>query len=233
MARPTGATLLPEDRAELWATTRKLLRIGIPIGMQVLTEVGVFSVVSLLAGRLGARTSSAHQIALGLSSLAYMGVLGMSAATAVRVGRAVGAREEGGPRRAGVVGLGLASLYMASTSLVFLLCAGPLARLFTPDAAVVASAVTLVHIAAAFQIADGLQGVAGGALRGAADTRFASWANVACHWGIGLPLAIVLAFVLGWGATGLWWGLTAGLVVVAGVLVRRFVLISGRHIAAA
>ena len=108
----------------------------------------------------------------------------------------------------------------------------PLARIFTADPAVVDLATQLIHIAAAFQLADGVQGVAGGALRGAADTRFASWANVACHWCIGLPLALVLGFSLGHGPHGLWWGLSVGLIVVAVVLTRRFLRISAGRIAA-
>lgn len=220
------------DRDDLKVATRKLTKVGVPIGFQVLTEAGVFSLVSLLVGRLGAVTSAAHQIALGLASFTFMGVLGMSGATAVRVGRAIGAREALGPRRAGLVGMGLGASYMTLSAVVFLLFPRQLAGIFTEDPAVLDTATTLVRVAAAFQIADGIQGVAGGALRGAADTRFASWANVACHWGIGLPSALLLAFGLGYGALGLWWGLSLGLVVVSVVLTRRFLRISSRAIAA-
>jgi MATE family multidrug resistance protein len=232
VARPEGASLIRGEQAELRATTRKLLRVGIPIGLQLLTEVGVFALVSLLAGRLGARVAAAHQIALGLAGMTFMGVLGISAATAVRVGRAIGAEDERGPRRAGLVGLGLVLIYMSVCALCFVLFARPLTRIFTPDPAVLEIAVSLLHIAAFFQLADGVQGVASGALRGAADTRFASWANVACHWGVGLPLALLLGFQLGKGAVGLWWGLSAGLAVVALVLTLRFLRISSRKIAA-
>jgi multidrug resistance protein, MATE family len=238
-ARPAGASLLRgpgssggTDLAELKATTRKLLRVGVPIGFQILTEVGVFALVSLLIGRMGASTSAANQVALGLASFTYMGVLGMSAATAVRVGRAIGARDEGGPRRAGLVGIGLAIVYMVFCAALFLVFPRQLAQIFTDDPAVIEPAVTMLRVAAVFQIADGIQGVAGGALRGAADTRFASWANVACHWGVGLPLAVLFGFVLGHGAPGMWWGLSAGLFVVAVVLSVRFWRISSRAIAA-
>jgi MATE family multidrug resistance protein len=169
---------------------------------------------------------------MGMASYTYMGVLGISSATAVRVGRAIGARDEHGPRRAWIVGEGLVVVYMGACGMAFLLLGEPIARIFTPDRGVVAVAVGLLRIAAAFQIFDGIQGVAGGALRGAADTRFASWANIACHWCIGLPLALLLAFALGEGAAGLWWGMLAGLLVVAGVLSARFWRISGRRIEA-
>jgi len=231
-ARPEGETLLGGDRAELVATTRKLLRVGVPMGLQILTEAGVFLFVGLIVGRLGEDTTSAHSIAMGLAAYTYMGVLGISSATAVRVGRAIGARDHGGPRRAGTVGLGLVVIYMGGCALVFITCAPALARLFTPDPAVREAAVKLIRIAAAFQIADGIQGVAGGALRGAADTRFASWANVACHWGIGLPLALLFGFGAGYGARGLWWGLCAGLMVVAAVLTTRFWRLSAGKIEA-
>jgi MATE family multidrug resistance protein len=240
-ARPEGARLfgptrrpgsISGAREELRATTRKLLRVGLPMGAQILTEAGVFSLVSLLVGRFGASTSAAHAIALGLASFTFMGVIGIGSATAVRVGRAIGAQDEGGPRRAGLVGLGLVLLYMGGCAAVFLALARPLAGLFTDDPGVIALAERLIRIAAAFQLADGIQGVASGALRGAADTRFASWANVACHWGVGLPLALILGFSLAWGAPGLWWGLSAGLFVVATVLTRRFLRISSARIEA-
>jgi multidrug resistance protein, MATE family len=231
-ARPEGARLFAGDRDELRVQTRTLLRVGVPIGLQVLTEAGVFSLVSLLAGRLGARVSAAHQIALGLASFTFMGVIGVSSATAVRVGRAIGAREDGGPRRAGLVGLGLSAGYMSVCAAIFLVFPRPLARIFTPDPAVLDVAEALIRIAAVFQVADGIQGVAGGALRGMADTRFASWVNVACHWGISLPLALLLGFKLGRGAPGLWWALSVGLLLAAAALSIRFWRMSARRIEA-
>ena len=231
-ARPEGAHLFSGDTEELLESTRKLLRVGLPIGLQLLTEAGVFTLVTVLAGRLGARTSAANQIALGLASYTFMGVLGISSATAVRVGRAIGASDEGGPRRAWLVGFGLVIAYMGCCALIFLAFGPELARLFTPDDGVVVVAAQLLRIAAAFQIFDGIQGVAGGALRGAADTRFASWANVAGHWCVGLPLALLFGFAMKEGAVGLWWGLLAGLAVVAVVLSARFWRISGQRIEA-
>jgi MATE family multidrug resistance protein len=231
-ARPEGTHLFSGDRQELVATTRKLLRVGVPLGLQLFTEAGVFTLVTVLAGRLGAHTSAAHQIGIGMASYTYMGVLGISSATAVRVGQAIGARADRGPRRAFLVGEGLVLLYMGTCGILFLLFGHPIACLFTPDPTVVEVAVKLLRIAAAFQIFDGVQGVAGGALRGAADTRFASWANIACHWCIGLPLALLFGFALGEGAVGLWWGLLGGLVVAAGALSTRFWRISGRRIEA-
>src|SRR6185369_11348578 len=98
-----------------------------------------------------------HQIALGLAAYSFMVVLGISSATAVRVGRAIGARTEGGPRRAGLVGLGLVFVYMSGCATVFVLLARPLARIFTPNPAVLDLTEQLIRVAAAFQLADGIQ----------------------------------------------------------------------------
>jgi MATE family multidrug resistance protein len=199
----------------------KVLRLSIPVGLQMFAEIGVFSVVGVLAGRFGAVAASAHQIALSLASFTFMGALGVSAATATRVGIAVG--ESRAPRRPGLVGIGVGTALMGVSAVVFALVPEPFVRLFTADPAVVRAAVPLVRIAALFQLFDGAQGVAGGALRGIADVHFAFGANVVSHWFIGLPIALYLAFVLGAGVTGLWWGLTAGLISVAIACTARFV----------
>ncbi len=233
-ARPEGASILPraDERAELRATTEKLIRVGLPMGLQLFTEAGAFTLATVLVGRLGASISAAHQIAMSMASYTYMGVIGISSATAVRVGRAIGAQEERGPRRAWLVGLGLVVVYMGGCGIAFLTLGRVLAEIFTPDDKVVVVAVDLLRIAAGFQLFDGIQGVAGGALRGAADTRFASLANVFSHWCVGLPLAILLAFSLGRGAEGLWWGLLVGLGVAAVALSARIYWISRKRIEA-
>jgi MATE family multidrug resistance protein len=201
----------------------KVLRIGSPIGLQLLAEIGVFSLVAILAGRLGGVAVSAHQIAIGLASFTFMGALGVSGATAVRVGHAIG--EGRSPRRAGLVGIGLGGAFMSASALLFLVARRPLVAVFTKDAAVIELGASLLVIAAAFQLFDGVQGVAAGALRGAADVRFAFVANVAAHWFIGLPLALWLGFYAGLGAQGLWIGLLAGLAVVSVLLLWRFVAV--------
>jgi MATE family multidrug resistance protein len=230
--RPEGATLRPENPIEHAVTRRKLIRVGLPIGFQMLTEMGVFAVASLLLGRLGASVAAAHQIALGLCSFTFMAVIGMGAATAVRVGRAIGAGSQIGARRAGLTGIALTGLYMLGCALMFLAIPRPLAALFTPQEPVIDIAVSLLFVGAAFQIADGVQGAGAGALRGAGDSKFASWANVVCHWFIGLPVGCICCFTLGMGARGMWWGLSTGLFVVAAVTVIRFVKLSSKQITA-
>jgi multidrug resistance protein, MATE family len=206
-----------------------VLRLGVPLGLQLLAEIGVFSFVALLAGRLGRVPVSAHHIAIGLASFTFMGALGIGGATAVRVGYAVG--EARSPRRAGLVGIGVGTLFMSGSALLFLLFRRPLVAFFTSDPDIAALGAELLVVAAAFQLFDGIQAVAAGALRGAADVRFAFAANVAAHWLIGLPLALWLGFTCGLGARGLWYGLLAGLFVVSGLLLWRFDRIARRRIA--
>ncbi|WP_437715870.1 MATE family efflux transporter [Sorangium sp. So ce448] len=198
-----------------------IYRLGVPIGLQLLAEVGVFGMTALLAGRLGATVVSAHQIAIGLASFTFMGAIGVGGATAVRVGHAVGAGRS--PLRPGVLGLLLGAGLMCVSASMYAAFPRALIGAFTPDADVLAIGVPLLRIAALFQLFDGVQAVAAGALRGAGDVRFPFWANLGAHWAFGLPLSIGLAFGLGLGVRGLWFGLTAGLIAVAAGLSARFV----------
>lgn len=207
---------------------RRVLTLGTPIGLQWLAEVGVFSVVAVLAGRLGEVAVAAHQIAIGLSSFTFMGVLGVSGATAVRVGHAVG--EGRSPRLAGLLGIALGAGFMAVCGVVFLAAPRWLVSFFSDDPAIASLGVTLLGIAAAFQLFDGVQGVAAGALRGAGDVHVPFLANVGAHWLVGFPLAMLFGFVLRGGAPGLWWGLLVGLAVVATALCARFVMVARRPI---
>ena len=206
-----------------------VLRLGLPVGLQMLAEYGVFTLAGLLIGRFGAETVSAHQIALGLASFMYMGALGVSGATAVRVGHAVGAGTS--VRRRGMVGIAVGAAFMSLGALAFALMPTVLMRVFTVEPDVIALGTRLLYIAAFFQLFDGVQTVAGGALRGAGDVRFAFVATIAAHWAIGFPLAFAFAFPLGYGVRGMWWGLTAGLVAIAVALAGRFSVISKRTIA--
>lgn len=213
-------------------TIGKLLRIGAPIGLQLAAEVGIFSLVGLLMGSLGKRALASHQIAINLASLSFMGALGIAQATSVRVGLAVGERRHGGPRRAGFLGIALGLCAMAGWAMLFAVAPKVLARAFTPEGPVIDAAAQLLRIAAVFQLADGVQVVAAGALRGAGDTRWPLIANVIVHWVLVLPVAWYLAFHLGLGARGLWYALTLGLVVIASALAWRFSRITKREIVA-
>jgi MATE family multidrug resistance protein len=210
---------LPAPSAEP-VPLREVLDLGLPIGFQILAEVGVFGFVALLAGKLGSEVVAAHQIALGIASFTYMGALGISGATAVRVGLAVGARRS--PRRPGVLGIAMGGVMMCVPAVLFAVFPGAPIALFTHDPKVTAIAVPLIRIAAVFQFFDGVQAVAGGALRGAGDAKVPFFLNVVSYWLVGFPLALLFGFGLGFGARGLWWGLTAGLVSAAILSSARF-----------
>ncbi len=217
-----------EKNTEGAPTLARVFSLGVPMGLQLAAEIGVFAAVGVLAGLLGEHAVSAHQIVIGLSSFTFMGAQGISSATSVRVGYAVG--EGRSARRPGLLGLAVGAIYMCAMSLVFFLVPAFLVGLFTKDASVVATALGLMRVAMLFQVFDGVQSVAAGALRGAGDVKFPFWANVGAHWVVGCPLALLLCFRFGMGAAGLWWGLFAGLVVVSGLLARRFIVVSRGHI---
>ncbi len=209
-----------------WDVIRKTLRMGMPLGLAMLAEVGVFSIVSVLMANIGSTALAAHQVAITLAALTFMVPIAVGSAASVRVGYAVGRGDVVGARRAGWASIAVGVAFMAGAALVFLAAAHPLARLFTNDEVVVEAAAALIAVAAVFQLSDGTQAVAAGALRGAGDTRWTFYANLLGHYAVGLPISVALAFVLGWGPEGLWWGLCAGLTAVAVGLALRF-----RHVA--
>ncbi len=201
---------------------RRLVVFGTPAGVQVTLEMGVFALATVLAGRLDTVSLAAHQIALSLASLTFMVPLGLASAGAVRVGHAVGRRDATGAIHAGWTALLIGLVFMAGAALTFLGLPRPLLRLFTSDPPVIAQGVSLLFVAAMFQLFDGVQGVATGILRGLGDTRTPMIWNLAGHWGLGLPLGYSLCFVWGWGVIGIWLGLSIGLVVVSVVLTRTW-----------
>jgi MATE family multidrug resistance protein len=206
------------------------VRVGLPIGLHMGAEVGVFVLAGVLAARLGRIPLAAHQLATAVASLTFTVAVGFGNAGSVRVGWAVGARDREGARRAGLAAFTVGAAFMTVAGGLFLSLPGPIARLLTSDPAVVAAAIPLLRVAALFQISDGLQGVGAGVLRGAGETRFTFAANVVGHWGLGFPAAVLLAFPAGLGVTGLWWGFVLGLSAVAVALVARFLRVSAREI---
>jgi MATE family multidrug resistance protein len=210
-----------------------IVRLGMPIGLQLFAEVAAFALAAVLAGRLGGMTAAAHQVAIQLASVPFSITLGIGATAAVRVGLSVGRADHAAARRAGFTSLLLGAIVMSLSAALFVVAAAPLAGLFTKSHVVVAAAIPLVQIAAVFQLSDGAQAVAAGALRGAGDTRAAFVANLFGHYAVGLPVALVLAFQLDMGARGLWWGLSAGLTGTAAALIARFVWLTARPIARA
>jgi MATE family multidrug resistance protein len=205
-------------------------RIGVPVGLHMGAEVGVFALVGVLAAGLGTLQLAAHQLVIGLISFTYTAVLGVSAAGSVRVGVAVGARDARATRVAGHTAMAGGALFMLVPALAFAFAPGAVARLITNQPDVLAAAIPLFLVAAVFQVSDGTQGVGAGVLRGAGDTKYTFYANLFGHWIIGLPIALWLGFHLKLGITGLWWGLCAGLTVVAILLFVRFEKLSRTEI---
>jgi MATE family multidrug resistance protein len=201
-----------------WSGIRELLRLGLPAASQLLLEIGAFTLATFLVGRLGAVVLAGHQIALNVASITYMVPLGIGSAAAVRVGHAVGADDIRAAARAGWMALFFGAGFMSCAGLALFLFRQPIARIYSPQAAVVASGATLLLVAAVFQLFDGLQVVATGALRGAGNTRTPMLANLFGYWALGLPVGAFLCFRLNYGAIGMWAGLCLALVMIGSLL---------------
>jgi MATE family, multidrug efflux pump len=201
-----------------WMRIRELLRLGLPAASQLLLEIGAFTLATFLIGQLGAVVLAGHQIALNVASITYMVPLGIGSAAAVRVGQAVGGGDIRAAARAGWMALFFGAAFMSCSGLALFFFRRPIARIYSPQAAVVASGATLLLVAAVFQLFDGLQVVATGALRGAGNTRTPMLANLIGYWVIGLPLGAFLCFKLNHGAIGMWAGLCLALIMIGSVL---------------
>ncbi len=207
-----------------WVAIRELLLLGLPIGVTVGLEGGLFIVSALLIGGMGEVPVAAHQIAVNVGSITFMAALALAEATTVRVGHAVGAGNWSGVRRAVLAGYTIVILCQCVTATGIALGNELIASIYTRDAAVLALAATLLLYTAAFQISDGIQVVSGAALRGLKDTRIPMLLAAFSYWMVGMSLGAGLAFGLGWGARGIWTGLVAGLSVAAlllGLRLRR------------
>lgn len=210
-----------------WPAFFEVLRLGWPISVTILAEVGLFSAASIMMGWLGAIELAAHGIALQLASIAFMVPLGLASAATVRAGLAFGRRDRTALRRTAAVALTLSALASLATATLFWTIPGGLVGLYLdrshPNAgAVLAAGVPLLFIAAAFQFVDGAQAVASGLLRGLKDTRTPMLIAVFSYWGIGMPVAYLLCFRLGLGGPGIWWGLAGGLFASAALMTWRF-----------
>jgi multidrug resistance protein, MATE family len=192
---------------------RHLFTLGLPAAGQAVLEVGVFAAATALAGRVSADALAAHQIALNMAAFTFMVPFGITSAAAVRVGQAVGRGDGAAASTAGWTAILIGVSFMSCAAVVFFAAPRPLLTMFTRDEAVIAIGVTLLFVAAVFQLFDGLQAVTTGALRGVADTRTPMLWNLTGHWLFGLPLGYTLCFAFRRGVTGLWWGLSAGLIV--------------------
>jgi MATE family multidrug resistance protein len=213
-----------------WASFRELFKLGLPIGITMVFEVALFNGAALAMGTFGLASLAAHQIAITIPSLTFMIPLGIGLAATVRVGLAAGAKDQVAARRAGFTAIAMGAAFMCGTALVLLLWPRPIATLWLPDipanAEVLALAVSFLHVAAAFQLMDGVQVTAAMSLRGLKDTRGPMWLAGTSYWLAGAPMCAILGFFTPLRGLGVWLGLAFGLLVAAITLTTRFVLLS-------
>lgn len=215
-----------------WPGLRQIFALGLPIGGTLLLEIGVFSTAALAMGWFGSMAVAAHAMAVITASITFMVPMGLGQAATARVGLAIGAGDSAGAARAGWLAIALGAGFMAAMAVLLMAAAAPIAWAFLdradPQAAAAAAlGTTLLVVAGVFQLADGVQSVAAGALRGLGDTRVPLLFAALGYWGLGLPLGLALAWPLGMGPLGIWVGLAAGLAAVAGPLLWRWRRLSG------
>jgi MATE family multidrug resistance protein len=215
-----GATAVAEG-------ARDILRIGLPISLMIVAEAGLFVASALLMAHFGDAVIAAYQVAINFAAMLFMIPMGVAMATTVRVGHAAGAGDHPAVRFRGIVGMGLALANALSNAAIMVLFGSAIAGFYTADAAIAGRASGFLLIAAGFQIFDGLQAAANGALRGIKDTRLPMLVTLVAYWVVGMPVALWLAFRAGGGGIGpdgLWWGMTAGLGAAAFGLTARYLL---------
>jgi MATE family multidrug resistance protein len=199
----------------------RMLRLGTPIGAQMLLEWGAFGAIALLMGWLGIIQVAAHQVALNLASLTFMVPVGISSAASVLVGHAVGRGDADDVRRSSMAAILLGAAFMSLAAVAFISFPAFLARLYSESAEVLRLVVLLLPIAGVFQVFDGIQVVSLGVLRGLGDTRVPMIVSILGFWCLGIPVSLWLAFGRDLGAVGLWWGLVVGLAATAVFLIAR------------
>lgn len=220
-----------------WPVLKRLLSVGLPIGIAVFAESSIFAVIALLIGGLGATVVAGHQIALNFSSMVFMIPYSLGMAATVRVGQALGRDEPREARFAASVSMAAALAYACLSASLMLLLREEIAQIYTPDKTVIAVATTLLVYSALFQFSDAIQVTAAGALRGYQDTRVTMILTLFAYWGIGLPVGYALGLT-NWlgepsGPSGLWQGLIVGLTCAGGMLAVRLAGSARKRIRAA
>lgn len=190
---------------------RKLLKLGIPASFTILLEVFAFSFTTIMVTRLGAEILATHHIVLNIASFAFMFPLGLSSAIAVRVGYHRGRGRPADALHAGWQGILFAFLIMAASSIILFTFPSELLGIFTKDPKVIALGSAIIFLCVLFQVFDGVQIAAAGALRGLGDTKTALYSNLIAFWCIGIPIGLSLCFYFEKGLHGLWVGLALGL----------------------
>nr|WP_225704197.1 MATE family efflux transporter [Bradyrhizobium cenepequi] len=213
-----------------WPLMRQLVIVGAPISVSFLLEYGLFGAAGLLMGLISTAALAAHQIALQIAAILFMVPFGIGMAATVRVGHAVGRTDAPAVKRAGLVATGLGIAFMSAMTLFIIFGRFAIAEIFLGEAAEATAQLTasLLLVGSTFFIADGVQTVAAGALRGMNDTRLPLLFATISYWLIGFTSACLLGFATTLGAVGIWIGLSAGTAAYAIMLILRFRLLSNR-----
>ncbi len=207
---------------------KEIIYLGIPIAITITAEAGLFSAISILMGTRGTEITAAHQIAISFSSTTFMIPLALSAATTAKVGQLIGAGKLAEARLSGAVGIVLCAVFMTLSAAFLLVFRDAVVGFYTDDAAVTGIAISLLLMAALFQIADGVQIGAAGALRGYKDTGVPMVINIVAFWVLAFPLAYLAAITYEAPPNYVWAGFVVGLGVAAVLLTWRFARLSRR-----
>ncbi|SPF76740.1 Multidrug resistance protein MdtK [Aliiroseovarius pelagivivens] len=216
-----------------WEALIDLLKLGVPIGLTTLAEVGMFSASTIVVGLIGTVELAAHGIALQITATFFMVHLGLSMTATVRAGRALGRKDELGLRRGALAATLASVLFGGLTVILFFVFPEPLIQLFLDPAEVLRDEIVvlgtaLLVVAALFQFADGAQAIAMGLLRGVQDTRVPMVIASLSYWVVGMGSSYVLGITMGFGAVGVWWGLLLGLLCAGAFMSWRFWMQSSR-----
>lgn len=200
----------------------RILKIGTPVALQYTFEISAFSGAAILIGTIGAVEQAAHQVAINLASMTYMMASGISAAATIKTGNNFGREDFLNLRLSAISSYHIVLAFMALSAILFIGLNEYLPWIYTSDQAVISVAAQLLIIAGFFQLFDGTQVVGLGILRGLGDVNIPTFITFVAYWIIGIPSGYYLGIYLGWGANGIWYGLTLGLLVSAGLLFTRF-----------
>jgi len=205
-----------------WDGIKELLRIGLPSGLQYVFEIGAFATAAIMVGWIGAEALAAHNIAMNLAAISYMAATGLAAASTIRIGNQIGLKDRVNLRLAGFSSFGLVIVFMAFCGLTFVVLRNALPALYINNDVVQSIAASLLIIAAAFQISDGIQAVGLGVLRGLTDVKVPTIVTFVAYWLVAIPSGYLFAFYGGFGVQGVWYGLSIGLTISGILHIWRF-----------
>jgi multidrug resistance protein, MATE family len=216
-----------------WTVQREIVGLGLPIAASVEAEAGLFAATGLIMATLGATQIAGHQIAINYAATMFMVPLAFHSATTIQVGQALGRGEAARARRAGLTGIAMCGLFMLASAFVLFLFRDQIAAFYTSDPELLPLATALLTMAMVFQVSDGLQVGAAGALRGFKDTRVPMLMNIGSYWLLAFPMAWYAGVYARLGPVAVWVALIAGLTLTALLLNARFLRLSSRRVAAA